>query len=90
MQPAPRFSEMPYERPEIETIKQRPQSLLSAWDNASDVDEQIAVIKTWDSHLASFQSNQTLAMVHFRQQTDNDDAKAEKSFFDVLPLCQGS
>jgi len=84
MQPAPRFSEMPYERPEIETIKQRSQSLLSAWDKADSAEEQLAIIKAWDSHLASFQSNQTLAMVHFRQQTDNEKAKAEKSFFDDI------
>ena len=77
MHPAPRFSEMPYERPDVDALKKSAADLIAAWDSAEDIDEQVEVIAQWDAHQALFQSNQTLAMVHFQQATTSADAKAE-------------
>ena len=84
MHPAPRFSEMPYQRPAIEDIKNESSLLLKNWDAAKTADEQIEVIKQWDQNQVAFQSNQTLAMVHFQQATTDPKTKAEKVFFDDL------
>lgn len=75
---------MPYERPDVDTLKKNSAALIAAWDSAGDVDEQVEVIAQWDAQQALFQSNQTLAMVHFQQSTTDTDAKAEKVFFDDL------
>ena len=84
MHPAPRFSEMPYERPDVAVLKQSAQDLLEAWDSADSAEAQVEVSAKWDSQQALFQSNQTLAMVHFQQATTDAEAKAEKVFFDEL------
>jgi len=84
MHPAPRFSEMPYERPEIGQLEQQSHSLLSSWDAANTAEEQLAVIHQWNEEKKEIQSNQTLAMVHYRQSTTDPDAKTEQMFFDDL------
>ncbi len=84
MHPSPRFSDMPYARPKVEDLQQESSDLLAAWDAASSVDAQIEVIQRWDKHQVAFQSNQTLAMIHFQQATDSEQAKTEKVFFDEL------
>jgi M3 family oligoendopeptidase len=87
MHPAPRFSEMPYTRPVIDDLKRQSARLTDDWDAATTVDEQVALIHQWDKHQIAFQSNHTLAMVHFRQATDDPEAKAEKVFFDnAIPV----
>ena len=84
MNPAPQFSEMPYSRPNGAHLQQAAADLLKAWDEAPSSQAQIAVIEQWDAHQVTFQSNQTLAMVHFQQDTTSAAAKEEKVFFDDL------
>ena len=84
MYPAPRFSDMPYERPDVSVLKQASNDLLADWDAATDAETQAELIARWNSEQALLQSNQTLAMVHFQQATTDSDAKAEKVFFDDL------
>ena len=84
MHPSPRFSEMPYSRPEVTAIEANAAELIAAWDAATTVDEQLDVIRRWDAQQVELQSNQTLAMVHFQQETKNPEYKTEKVFFDEL------
>ena len=84
MHPAPRFSEMPYTRPVVDTINANAARLIEAWDKAQTADEQVQVIRQWDAQQTELQSNQTLAMVHFQQETKNPEYKSEKVFFDEL------
>jgi M3 family oligoendopeptidase len=84
MHPAPRFPEMPYQRPELDQLNERSLSLLASWDAAVSADEQIAVIHEWNQGKKEIQSNQTLAMVHFQQDTTDPDNKAEQMYFDDL------
>jgi M3 family oligoendopeptidase len=90
MHPAPRFSEMPYKRPEIGQLEQQAQALLSSWDAATSAREQLAVIYQWNEEKKEIQSNQTLAMVHYRQATTDPDTKSEQMFFnDLNPVILG-
>lgn len=90
MHPSPRFSEMPYQRPDVDKINDAAEALIQAWDSAHTAEDQLAVIRQWDKQQVELQSNQTLAMVHFRQQTQNPEYKSEKVFFDELhPVLMG-
>jgi M3 family oligoendopeptidase len=75
---------MPYQRPEVANVQTNAQALIDAWDEATTAEQQVAVIQQWDQQQVELQSNQTLAMVHFRQSTKNTEYKEEKVFFDNL------
>ena len=55
MHPAPIFSEMPYQRPEVANVETNAQALIDAWDQATTAEQQVAVIQQWDQQQVELQ-----------------------------------
>ena len=87
MHPSPPFQEIPYGRPNMDVVKTTAETLLERWDQTTSCAEQIALILEWDKNRGEFETNRTMAMVHFRQHTTDPACKAEQEHYDnVMPV----
>jgi M3 family oligoendopeptidase len=84
MQTSPRFSDLPYRRPDKALLGRASADLLARWDASSSVEEEASLIREWDKRQIELSTLGSLAQVHFTQDTSNPDFKAEKTFFDDL------
>ena len=87
MHPSPPFPEIPYSRPNMEAVSTVAKTLLERWEQAKTCEEQVALILEWDKERGEFETNRTMAMVHFRQHTTDPACKAEQEHYDnVMPV----
>ena len=78
----PRYSDMPYVRPDLAAIERLHRARLGAWDAAGTAQEQIAVLREWDRARVELDTMRNLAHLRFEMDVRDPAAKAEKEFFD--------
>ena len=84
-----KFSEMPYERPDVEAVKQRIQTMIEAFSAAEDYEQakaQFIAMDRLNRHLASVA---TLAQIRHSIDTRDEFYDAEETFWDrTMPELQ--
>ena len=78
-----RFSELPYDRPDLDQLKAEGQAFVTEARDSDDASLP-ALVRRWDDWRKRSESMQALAAVHFSQDTKNPAYKAEKEFFDAI------
>ena len=79
-----KYSEFPYERPDLATIEAEACRLLAAWDGATDAAAQAELVRQWDGSRKGLNTLRSLAFLRFEQDTRDPEAREEKEFFDDL------
>ena len=79
-----KYSEFHYERISIEEQNELLNERLERFNNAKSVDEQIAVIKEMDESYRKYASYAKIANLNFNRDVRDEDAKAEKEYYDSI------
>ena len=79
-----KYSEFPYERVEVETQKALMAGWLSRFENAESANEQISVLKEVDESNREYSSYQAIASLNYNRNINDEDAKAEKDYYDKI------
>ncbi len=77
-----KFSEMPYLRPDIEQLKSAMAALSSQLDEADSAEDYAAIVPPWQALQRTLSTASSLADVYYHQDTTDERAKVEKTFFD--------
>ncbi len=78
-----KFSELPYQRPDLSALEVQFQDLYAEFDRAetSAADLALACLRTWNQLRLDFDTQQSLAHVRFTQNVNDEHVKAEHQFF---------
>ena len=79
-----KFSEMPYERPDVEALKKSLDSIITRFENAVSADEQTAAFDEYNEVFAGEGTMATLAYVRHTIDTRDEFYDKENEFFDEL------
>jgi M3 family oligoendopeptidase len=77
-----KFSDMKYNRPDINSLEKNFNSLLKKFENAESFDEQDKLMKEINELRVEFQSQGTLASINYSIDTTNKLFEDEQQFFD--------
>ena len=77
-----KFSEFPYVRPDIEALTERTETLAQRLDAADSAADVSAVFPDWQELLKEVWTAESLAYIHYHQDTEDERAEAERTFFD--------
>jgi M3 family oligoendopeptidase len=80
--PVRTFSELPYVRPNLDTLKTSYDEIHHQLIHASSAPEAIDAVRAWNAVRVDVSTMNSLAEVHFSQNVTNEVAKAEKLWFD--------
>jgi len=78
----PKFSDIPYQRPDLAQIARQTRDLITAFDGNPTREETLELIRVWNTQRLDYATNSSLAEVHYTQDVANAKAKEEKTFFD--------
>lgn len=85
-----KFSEFPYERPNINEVEQKFNDLLNKFDNASSFEQQDKIMKDINDLRGQFESMAEIAMIRHTIDTTDEVYEKEQDFFDQnMPLYEG-
>lgn len=76
------FNELPYLRPDLESIRVKLATLTERLSAASTADEAIAVVTDWNALRKEYATMQSLAEVRYTQNVADEARKNEKHFYD--------
>ena len=79
-----KYSEYPYERINLDEARQNMSSWLTRFNSAESSGEQIAVLKEVDESSREYSSYQAIASLNFNKNINDDEAKAEKEYYDNI------
>ena len=79
-----KYSEFHYERISVEEQNELLNERLERFNNAESADEQIAVIKEVDESYRKYASYASIADLNFNRDVRDEDAKAEKEYYDSI------
>jgi M3 family oligoendopeptidase len=85
-----KFSEFPYERPNIDEVEQKFNDLLDKFDNASSFKQQDKIMEDINDLRGQFESMAQIAGVRHTIDTTDEVYEKEQDFFDQnMPLYEG-
>lgn len=85
-----KFEEFKYERPDIDKVKSEFTSLLKTFQDATDMDAQVAAMENINQLRLSLDTMGTLVSIRHSINTEDEFYKEEQDFFDeVYPELQG-
>ncbi len=76
------FSKLPYSRPDLDTVRQQAQELVSRIMTAPSASAVVDCIAEWNKLRSHLSTMQGLAEVHYTQNVADPSAKEEKEYFD--------
>jgi len=79
-----RYSEFPYKRINLEEAKEKMTGWLGRFNEATSVDDQIEVLKEVDNSSREYSSYQAIASLNFNKNINDENAKAEKEYYDNI------
>jgi M3 family oligoendopeptidase len=79
-----KYSEFHYERISVEEQNELLNERLERFNNAESADEQIAVIKEVDESYRKYVSYASIADLNFNRDVRDEEAKAEKEYYDSI------
>ena len=79
-----KYSDFPYQRLTVESQKERMDGWLSQFQGAESAQDQISVIEEVDNAIREYSSYQAIASLNFNKNIHDDDAKAEKEYYDSI------
>ena len=79
-----KYSELPYERISVEKRRNLMNKCLEKFTNAETVDDQIDAILTVNEQNKDYHSYAAMASLNYSRDINNEDAKAEKDFYDSI------
>lgn len=84
-----KFSDMPYQRPDMAEVERRYADIIERTKNASSGEEQFEIHREYYQFSGDFETNMTLAHIRHDIDTTDEFYEKEKDFYDeVLPLVQ--
>lgn len=85
-----RFSEIPYQRPDIENLKEQFQQLFQNFSNAENAEEQIRISEQINNLRKDYHTQRMIAHIRFTQDTNNEYYQNERDFFNKNhPIFEG-
>ena len=78
------FDDLTYQRPSSDVLEQAHTARMSRWSAAADAAGQLEIIRDWDQSQIQYETSSSLALIHYRQATDNADYKSAQGYFDDL------
>ena len=85
-----KFSEFPYERPNIDEVEQKFNDLLDKFDNASSFKQQDKIMEDINDLRGQFESMAQIAEIRHTIDTTDEVYEKEQDFFDQnMPLYEG-
>ena len=79
-----KYSELPYERVDVEKTRNLMKEYLEKFSNAQSVDEQANVILDVNKQNKEYHSYAAMASLNFSRNIYDEDAKAEKDYYDSI------
>ena len=79
-----KYSEFPYKRVSVESKKEEMNQWLERFNTAESVSEQISVLKEVDEASREYESYSSIASLNFNKNIHDEDAKAEKEYYDSI------
>ncbi|MBT3637449.1 MAG: hypothetical protein HN531_10950, partial [Opitutae bacterium] len=79
-----KYSEFHYERVTVDEQNELLNERLQRFNDAKSVDEQITVIKEVDESYRKYASYASIANLNFNRNVRDEDAKAEKEYYDSI------
>ena len=77
-----KFSDFPYERPDLEILKEQHDELISRFKSSTSAAEQNAIIADWNKIRTILSTNSSIAHVRFTLNVKDEWALAERKFMD--------
>lgn len=77
-----KFSEIPYERPDLDNIINKIKSLINDFDQSSSADAQIEIMKQIASVRSEMETSKTIVSIRHSINTNDEFYDAENKFFD--------
>jgi len=79
-----KYSEFPYKRIDVNESKEKMSGWLTRFNEATSPGDQIAVLKEVDDSNREYSSYQAIASLNFNKNINDEDAKAEKTYYDNI------
>ena len=79
-----KYNDFPYKRVTVVSQKEAMDNWLSRFQGAESVQDQISVIKEADDAIREYSSYQAIASLNFNRNIHDEDAKAEKEYYDSI------
>ena len=79
-----KYNDFPYQRLTVVSQKEAMDNWLSRFQGAESVQDQISVIKEADDAIREYSSYQAIASLNFNRNIHDEDAKAEKEYYDSI------
>ena len=79
-----RYNEFPYKRVSVESKKEEMSEWLERFKTSESADEQITVLKEVDGASREYESYASIASLNFNKNIHDEDAKAEKEYYDSI------
>ena len=79
-----KYNDFPYQRVTVVSQKEAMDNWLSRFQGAESVQDQISVIKEADDAIREYSSYQAIASLNFNRNIHDEDAKAEKEYYDSI------
>jgi M3 family oligoendopeptidase len=76
-----KFSDLPYQRPDLNHLKASYQALWSKLDTAANAQAVISAVQDWNTLRTNFTTMENLAETRFTQNVKDEANKAEKQFY---------
>ena len=78
------FSDFPYQRITAEEFEDTAAQVVEEFTQAASGKEQINILKSWDNQMKKWESFATMAYIRFTQNTQDEERKAEREYYDGL------
>jgi len=79
-----KYSDFPYKRISVDSQKELMAGWLTRFEKAESADEQISVLKEVDEANREYTSYQAIASLNFNRNINDEAAKAEKEYYDII------
>jgi M3 family oligoendopeptidase len=76
-----KFSEIPYQQPDLESLKADLKALIDEFKQASDVETQNNIIKRFNDHMRHYSTQYNIASIRFSINTTDEKYQEARKFF---------
>jgi M3 family oligoendopeptidase len=76
-----KFNDLPYKRPDLETLHSRYKALWERLDVAKTAGDVLAAVQEWNTLRIEYTTMENLAETHFTQNVKDENFKTEKQFY---------
>lgn len=77
-----KFSELPYNRPNMDVVKNSYAEIIQNLSNATSLDGALTALRAWNQLRMELNTMSSIAYVHYTQNVKSETARADKKFFD--------